>query len=271
MKDLKMKKIIWLIGFVLFVGMAIVGVKFIFQAEQSASKIGQAVPSKQIHRIQNISLSPDVVDNSMVNAADDDVALSPSDGSDAQIVRGEFAYRAGLPVVSVMLKNEAKLPIYHVKMNVFLRINGNKTNVAKALGVPVVLPQPLVQGESMRVNVPVSGGTWSAENVAQARSRQMLVQIVSVGMAENEAASDIVIDYPQTSDWVSIRQTVNDWVETSNDNDYPDPDFVDEAVVSNAAEYNTEEDERTQENHNEQVQENNYDAVQQILEEQKLP
>lgn len=208
-----MKKVIGLIGFLLFVGMAIVGVKFIFQAEQSAVQLEQSLPTTPVNRIQDINLSPQVSGSPNLNENETDTTnTAPSNGKDATIVRGEFAYRASRPEVNVILKNEANFPIYAVHISLFLRLNGEKNNVAEALGVPVILDKPLAQGESVRVNVPVSAETWSADNVAQAQSRQVLVQIASVSTTENDAASDVMVDYPQTSGFALIKQTANDWL-----------------------------------------------------------
>lgn len=262
-----MKKWIWFIGFFLFVGMAVVGVKFILQAEQSAAKIEHTLPPTQANRIQDISLSPPVSGSQMVNddVSDENNTASPtpSNGKDATIVRGEFAYRASQPEVSVILKNEASFPIQRVHISLFLRLNGEKNNVAETLGVPVELAQPLAQGESVRVNVPVSGAEWSAENVAQAQSRQVLVQIASVSTTEADAASEIVVDYPQTSGLALIKQTANDWTipYSPADSASPDPDYVDETPTENEPTNTSQSPEPEKET----------DVVQQILDEQKVP
>lgn len=262
-----MKKWIGFIGFFLFVGMAVVGVKFILQAEQSAAKIEHTLPPTQANRIQDISLSPPVSGSQMVNddVSDENNTASPtpSNGKDATIVRGEFAYRASQPEVSVILKNEASFPIQRVHISLFLRLNGEKNNVAETLGVPVELAQPLAQGESVRVNVPVSGAEWSAENVAQAQARQVLVQIASVSTTEADAASEIVVDYPQTSGLALIKQTANDWLmpHSPADSTSPEPDDEDETPTE------TEQPDISQS----PEPEKETDVVQQILDEQKVP
>lgn len=264
------KKLKWLIGILgasLFAIMAFVGVKFILQAERSASGIESQVPLNKANlNMDNLNLSPSTP---IAPAASDTVGINPalqqvaSTGKDVAIVKGEFAYRAGRADVEVVLQNQADFPVQAAHISLFLRLNGEKQNVAQETAVPIVLPEILAQGESVRVRVPVSHAAWSAENVAQAQSRQVLAQIVSVQPADDDENANV--DYPQTSAAALLKQTANDWTLPDDDTAQPDPNYIEPKTAE------APKAQSAPENHTEAEPEAETDAVQQILDAQKLP
>lgn len=265
-----MKKWMGFMIFCLFMGVAFVGVKFILQAEQSASKIDATLPNMQTQRIQDVHLPSPVSGSQTWLDAVSDLADAPSSGQDAKIVRGEFAYRAGKPEVHIVLKNEANFLIHGAYISLFLQLNGDKHHVAEALAVPVSWARPLGQGESVRVDVPIDGAEWSAEQVAQAQMRHILVRVVSVETVNENNES---MDYPQTSGLVSLKQTENDWrlPHAHADNGLsPDPDYEDASRVVVPETLEEEDELEFIPKKTEPIQEEN-DVVQQILDEQKVP
>lgn len=257
----KMKWLIGMVGASLFAIMAFVGVKFILQAENSASGIQTQVPSNKPNlNVNNLDLSPK---SSHAIIASDTFSLNPalnqihSTGNDVAITNGEFAYRAGQPAVELVLKNQANFPIQAVHISLFLRLNGDKKNAAQEIAVPIALPQTLLQGESVRIQVPALQAAWSAEQVAQAQSRQVLAQVVSVSSAIDDESND----YPQTSEVASLKQTANDWTLPDDEQATPDPNYVEpQAIVEKEVEPEPDINPKPE-----------IDVVQQILDEQKLP
>lgn len=260
-------KIKWLLVvcvLTVFAATAVVGINFIMSVERSASDINTQVPSNKPHLPMNdLSLSPS---SSAVGSGADNMnfAVNPalnaatSEGNDVAIVRGEFAYRAGAPDVQIVLKNQGRFPIKAIHVNAILRLNGKPDNVAQDVAIPIVLPQILYADETVRVDVPVAHDAWVSETVAQAQSRQVLVQVVSVSGGEEED-----MDYPQIGDAVLLKQIVNDWKMPRHQINEPS-----EKAVPPETESPQNDDDETPPP---PADSEDVDVVKRILDEQKLP
>lgn len=215
------KIVVLMISLLLFGVMSYIGYQFITEVERSADDINHE-PSFNKSKALDFSHFQNTIalpENRKVKMVSSD---GMGTGEDLAIKAGEFAYQYSQPVIRIALYNHGNFAISAISVSLSLFLDSDKEAVANAVGIPIVLSQPLLPEEQAIVSVPVSGEMWQSDMVRRARLRRILVQIISVSNADNQNA-----EYSQTSQGVYLKQTANDWTTLpQNNNVLPNNDFA---------------------------------------------
>lgn len=193
-----------IVALLAFGGMAYKGYNFIQALQEGVSDIRSNVISASTPiGVPDFSVATSSFPVSEPNIGNADAA---STGEDILIQQGDFAYIGGKPFVHVQLVNEGKFIASSVVLSLVLQLDDqNSSDMATLVNAP--LENGLAVGEKYTLNLPINDEKWQSPKIAQAQSRKVLAQVVSVG-----DMNGMGVDYPQISAPVRLQQSQNDWV-----------------------------------------------------------